>query len=322
MLRTALSENLMVATVIAKATYVITDHGRLELSARQRPVLLEPTKIEGVEFPPDGGYGKAGVDLLAVGSAFTPTGVAQQALVVALSVNDARFALAVIGDRHWRRRWPGWVVSDPQPFVEMPLTWARAYGGHARVAGGEVPYVDNPLGKGYVLEPATAEGVELPNIEDPAARIHSLTDQPRPVSFNPLPIGTSYAADALADVDEDGGGLTKEIYNLAIPAHRLPRYQPGAILGLHNLRPGAESRLHISLPATRLIAQVQLGARAHEFASEIDTILVLPNTRELVLTHRIVFRYDYLRGRPRVVRLRSSSFQQIATSAALEEACA
>ncbi|PRQ04061.1 hypothetical protein ENSA5_11090 [Enhygromyxa salina] len=72
MLRTILSEDLMVATIVAKATYAMTDAGRLELRGRQRPVALKPSSIDGVEFPPDAGYGKLGVDLLALATAFAP----------------------------------------------------------------------------------------------------------------------------------------------------------------------------------------------------------------------------------------------------------
>lgn len=307
-LRTTLSEAVMVATVVAKATYTMTDFGDLELCARQRGVLLEPTTIEGVEFPPDAGYGKRGVDLLAIGSAFAAGGPTRM-LMAGMSIDDAYFGLAVIGDRRWRRRWPGWGATDPEPFTEMPMSWQRAFGGHARVNGAELPCVDNRLGKGYVLDPAAAEGVELPNIESCPGLIRNVWDQPRPVSFCPLPIGTNYTADVLADVDADGRGVTTEIYNVAIPAHRLSRYPAGARLRLHNLAPNTGLPREFSLPATRVVAEVSVGAAHHEFVSEVDTILVIPARQELVLTHRIVFRYDYARGLPRVVRVRCTELE-------------
>ncbi|WP_181197409.1 DUF2169 domain-containing protein [Enhygromyxa salina] len=226
-----------------------------------------------------------------------------------MSIDDDYFGLAVIGDRQWQKRWPGWTASDPAPFVEMPITWARAFGGHAVVNGSEVPCVDNQLGRGYVLDPRAAEGVALPNIENPGELIQAIEDRPRPVSFCPLPLGTSYTADALAEVGVDGRGLTREIYNVAVPAHRLTCYPPGATLRLHNLTPEREAGREYSLPGTGVVAQVSLGAADHTFVGEIDTILVLPTQRELVLTHRVVFRYDYAREVPRVVRLRCSELE-------------
>jgi hypothetical protein len=75
--------------------------------------------------------------------------------------------------------------TAPQPFVEMPLSWDRAYGGrddHARAR--HVPdeidellgtddlyrYPRNDLGRGYTVSPdhAALSALRLPNVEDPA----------------------------------------------------------------------------------------------------------------------------------------------------------
>lgn len=300
--RTILSEDVMAATLVTKATYAMLDDGRLELTRKQQRVQLRQSEIDGVEFPPDAGYGKRGVDVLAVARGFAPSGTPARSIMAGLSINDTYLGVAVIGDRRWEKRWPGHIASDPAPFVEMPITWSRAYGGYARVKGSDVPCVDNMLGKGYVLEQDAAEGVALPNIESPAQLIRRPSDQPRPVSFCPLPLGTSYATAAVEDVDESGHGLTKEIYNVAIPGHRLARYEPGATLRLHNLTPGPCPEFR--LPAMNLVAEVSIGTARYEFCGQVDTILVVPGQRQLVLTHRIVFRYDYARGMARVVRLR------------------
>lgn len=300
--RTILSDALMVGTLVTKATYAIVDDGRLELHRKQQRVRLGPSKIGDVDMPSDAGYGKVGVDVLAVARAFAPNGTPARAIMAGLSIDENYFAVAVIGDRWWQKRWPGHIATEPVPFESMPITWSRAFGGYARVGDGEVPCADNMLGKGYVLDPSHAAGVELPNIEDPALLIREPTDHPRPVSLCPLPLGTSYMAEALEDVEEDGRGVTKEIYNVAIPAHRLPRYVPGAVLRFHNLTPRPYPAFQ--LPALNLIAEVSIGTAHYEFGGGVDTILVVPERRELVLTHRIVFRYDYARNMSRVVRLR------------------
>ncbi len=305
--RTVLSEQVMLATVVTKATYVTLDDGRVELANAQQPVLREPTKLGGVAFPADLGYGKLGVDVLALGSAFAPGGRPVHALMAGVSIAQRDLTVAVIGDRWWRRTWRGYAPSDPQPFVEMPLGWDRAYGGYAKVRGGELPNLDNLLGTGYVLDEAAAEGVKLPNVEDPAQLIRELGDRPRPVSFCPLPVGTSYTADALEGVDERGGGLTREIYNVAIPAHRLPDYPAGASVRLHNLTSGP--RPEFRLPAHGVVAEVAIGSARYEFFGEVDTLLLMPAEHTLALTHRVVFRYDYARGLPRAVRLRSTQLQ-------------
>lgn len=309
--RTIMSEDVMLGTIVAKATYAMLDDGGLELARKQQPVLVDMSKIAGVQFSPDLGYGKEGVDVLAVASAFAPHGSPTQALMAGMSIGDRYLGLAVIGDRRWQKRWSGYVASDPAPFVEMPIAWERAYGGYTTVRGAELPCTDNMLGKGYVLDKALAEGVELPNVEDPASLIREIDDRPRPVSFCPLPLGTSYTADALEDVHEDGEGLTPAIYNVAIPAHRLPHYPAGATLRLHNLTPTAGPEY--TLPTTGIVAEVTIGTKRYEFFGGIDTILVMPNQREIVLTHRLVFRYQYTRAVARVVRLRCTDAQAGAT---------
>ncbi len=307
--RTVLSEQTMVGTVVCKRTYAMGEDGQLRPAATRHGVTAKPWTIGEVEFPSDAGYGKLGVDLLVVGNAYAPGGRPLQAMMAGISVDDAYMGVAIFGDRRWVRRWSGFQTSDPEPFAKIALTWSHAFGGVAQNQGGAMPHADNPLGKGYVPNPADAEGVELPNIEDPAALIRTPRDQPKPVCLCPLPLGTSYSADLLDHVEAGGTGegLTTEIYNIAIPAHRLPRYTPGACLRLHNLASVPIPAQH--LPSTQLVAQVDIGSARYEFLGEVDTITVLPEERELILTHRVVFRYAYARRLPRVVRLRTSQTQ-------------
>ena len=318
LLRTILSDQLMVATLVAKVCYELGEDGRLIPAARHPKVLLEATEVDGVELPADAGYGKAGIDLLVIGSAHAPGGRPRRAMIAGVAIDEHEYGLAIIGDRRWERSWTGWSMSDPDPFVEMPMDWSRAYGGHARVQGGEVPCVDNPVGRGYILELDGAEGVALPNVEDPTALIRDIRDRPRPVSFHPLPMGTSYAADALAEARARGRNVSRAMFNSAIPTHRLPRYPAGAELRLCNLTPRPAPGY--VLPNTSMIAEVTIGGARRELQGEIDTILLRPARRELVLTHRIVFRYHYARERPRVVRVRCSELER--PGAAPQEAVA
>ena len=300
--RTVLDEATMVGTLVATATYAMLDDGRLVLARDQPPPRLEPTVVDGVTLPPDGGYGKRGVDVLAIGHAHAPGGGATEATMAGLSIAGRYLGIAVIGDRVWRRRWPSFVASDPEPFERMPLDWSRAFGGRARVRGTEVPLLDNPSGRGYVLDPAAAEGVALPNLESVDDRLRHPLDAPAPVAFAPLLPGNRYVRELVDRVDEDGRGLDRSLYNVALPEHRLPDYPGGAPLQLHALTPGPMRP--VALPTARVIAEVRLDGHPCEVPASVDTILVCPDRRTLSITHRAVFRYDYLRGRARVVRAR------------------
>jgi hypothetical protein len=54
------------------------------------------------------------------------------------------------------------------------------------------------------------------------------------------------------------------------------------------------------------VAEVSVAGKRYEFAGEVDTLCILPTRGELVITHRVLFRYEYVRGAARVVRLRAS----------------
>lgn len=300
--RTVLDEATMVGTLVARATYALRDDGGLVLTRAQPPPLLEPTVVDGVTLPPDGGYGKRGVDVLAIGHAYAPGGGTTAAAMAGLSVGDRYLGVAVIGDRVWRRRWPSVVASEPAPFERMPLDWSRAFGGRARLRGTEVPSLDNPEGRGYVLDVAAVDGVALPNLEAPDDRLRSPLQTPAPVAFAPLPPGNRYVREQLESVDEDGRGLDRAIYNVALPRHRLPRYPAGEPMQLHALTP-APTR-PVTLPTSAVVVEVRIDGHPCEVPGTVDTILVQPDRRELVLTHRAVFRYDYRRGRARVARVR------------------
>jgi uncharacterized protein YjbI with pentapeptide repeats len=74
---------------------------------------------------------KPAADLLLVGTCHAPGGEPVAECEVAFQVGEHRRVLRVSGDRDWVQRDGKWVASEPEPFVEMPLTWARAFGGEA-----------------------------------------------------------------------------------------------------------------------------------------------------------------------------------------------
>lgn len=102
--------------------------------------------------------------------------------------------------------------TDPTPFVEMPLTWVRAYGGHdALAAERHVPdaldalvgtdglfrYPRNDVGCGYTVsgDLAALVSIRLPNVEDPTdlltpARL-VLSD---PAAWVTAPLSAGFAA--------------------------------------------------------------------------------------------------------------------------------
>lgn len=135
-------------------------------------------------------------EVLIHGYAFAPQSKAAPALPVEFHVGPVSKALYVFGDRFWKRA--GGVVaviSDPQPFTVMPLSWARAFGG---------PGFDrNPMGKGFaaVRNEAGEEIWPLPNIENPQRLIAAPHDRPEPAGVAPLDYTWAQRAKKLGTYD-------------------------------------------------------------------------------------------------------------------------
>lgn len=142
---------------------------------------IQPRLLPGSEFWTT----KFASDVVVRGSAFAPYGKSVFSMQVSVRVGNRSKVIQV-----WGERMASWksggnpVFSQPEPFAEVPLTYANAYGGtDPRVPVSDKPlsememfrlqadhpglYPRNPFGKGYVVLPEAAEGVRLPMLEDP-----------------------------------------------------------------------------------------------------------------------------------------------------------
>jgi hypothetical protein len=175
---------------LVKYTYDIAD-GKLARGAIEplvhdiRDPETQPRWLPGCDFFPT----KERTDVAVRGHARAAGDVPVRTSTVRLAVADRVKEIKVFGDRtvDWPRR--GELrFSDPAPFVEVPMSWANAYGGwDPRVPIGKDPltvadvsrlefdhpgkYPRNPFGRGYIVVDQPCDAL-LPNLEDPA---HLLT---------------------------------------------------------------------------------------------------------------------------------------------------
>jgi uncharacterized protein YjbI with pentapeptide repeats len=128
----------------------------------------------------DGAMPKPKGEVLIWGRCFTLDAKPQVASQVGFRLGSITKSLNVFGDRFWERKGGVLVISEPRPFIEMPLAYSRAFGGTG--------FEQNPSGKGYapVQLPTGEQAHPLPNIEDPLHVIGSLSDRPSPAGFGPL----------------------------------------------------------------------------------------------------------------------------------------
>ena len=153
--------------VAIKGTFEVDASGRGELYEDQPDVRLAPEYRgedgeSSLRHIAELGHPRPGTDLLIEGAAHAPGGKARTSCPVGLRVGSLRKDMVVLGEREYRRNALGVVEpSDARPFLSMPVTYERAYGGFDK----EVPmmHAPNPVGRGFRARP----GDPAPNVLPP-----------------------------------------------------------------------------------------------------------------------------------------------------------
>jgi hypothetical protein len=144
-----------------------------------------------IQVPTDVALTKPGTDVLLQGSAHSPGARPVTAMEVRLAAGSVMKRVAVFGDRVWRSGLVMEKPTDPEPFTSMPLVWEKAFGG-TDLTSGEEPAVlaenRNPIGLGFRGKNGQKklDGLQLPNLEDPAHILSSSRDAPPPAGFGPV----------------------------------------------------------------------------------------------------------------------------------------
>lgn len=240
----------------------------------------------GAETPLDEMVAKSRGEFLVAGSAFAAGGAARKVVGVRVRVGDLEKKLTVIGDRQWG---PGG-ASDPLPFTEMPVTWARAYGGEG--------HAHNPVGRGLAPVRGPSGLVHaLPNVEQPDRLVRRPEDRPHPAGLGPIDITWQPRAGKAGTYDDhwlknDFPGLARDadwtIYNVAPPDQWLAGFFRGdeswLVEGMHPERAVMEGRL----PNAVIRCFVNRTARGAftEVPMRVDTVWLFPNQERLVVIYR------------------------------------
>ncbi len=287
-------------TWVAKATYAIGTNG-LTLAEPQREVRLtdeygaEPA-ASPLRLPSDAVVGKTATDILVIGHAH-PASKPAASCEVQLRVGESSHSLKVFGNRRWTIEHDTAVISDPEPFETIPLSYEYAYGGvDPRTRDADQPQSDprNPLGIGYLVwdestpadqgkhkldaqQLASIKDLPLPNIEAPDELITTPTDRPQPAGFGPLaPNWEPRLANAgtyddfpLLPTDFD-----RKFHNVAPAPLQVPDFLKGGEL-VQLVGANADGPLQFAVPTFALEARVKLmNSEPQTVELVLDTVLL------------------------------------------------
>ena len=286
---------------------------------------------------------KPSVDVVVIGKAYAPRGVATAQMTVSVRIGTTKKSIIVFGDRscEFREDKPP-LFTEPQPFTEMELRYERAYGGKDLKSVPDIPfyYARNFMGTGIVLKNLkdVVQGLALPNLEDPTDLLtpeRLILEEPERWPHQPLPQGFGWFSPtwyprccwagtypAYLDVET----VTQEERLGLLPAHhmalakqwKLPsfsaRFHNGASVGLmctelkndETLRLEGLSPngpLEFSLPGETPTIILDIGKGEQQLVAKLDTVSIRPDDLELDLIWRGVCVYEGYSWLPQMKRL-------------------
>jgi hypothetical protein len=158
--------------VAVRACFDIDLEGRQSPAPKQTQVQRAPAfsgdpLTSGLLSDSDFVLHKDGTDVLVEGRAYAPERRPTTHGCVRLKVHTIDKTLNVLGERFIYKGLTGLSMTTPEPFLEMPLTWERTYGGWDRKGNKEEWEPSNPVGKGFATDPLHLDETIAPNVEYP-----------------------------------------------------------------------------------------------------------------------------------------------------------
>ena len=230
--------------------------------------------------PLDAGMPKPSAEVLVAGDVCAPRNHPVRNLIVNLEFGPIQKRLVAFGRRWWFHGPDGPVMSAPEPFERVQLSWKNAFGGPGFTA--------NPAGKGVEARQLMSQRVpaELPQIETPTALILNIDHHPAPAGLGPraedAPARLAFAGTYdEAWLREGFPGHARDFdwryYNAACPDQQTDielngneRYR---LTGMHPDHAEIEGRL----PGFRARAFARQGESFTELPMRCDTVWFFPN---------------------------------------------
>jgi hypothetical protein len=296
-------ESLVVA---AKGTFLLPvsggDGGRL---AEEQTPLIDADVFSGepgfsapvyeCDYPPV----KPKCDVLLNGSAYAPGGRPTRRAAVSLRVGCMAKSFDVVGQRTWVGALLGVAASPPEPFVKIPISYDRAFGGIDAVHPDPARhryYELNHAGVGFHRETEREfiDGTPLPNTEEPGRPVVDPRGTYRPMAFGPIARAWQPRVKLAGTYDQHWldeifpflpPDFDERYYQAAPPEQQIEYPHGGEEVVLENLTPGG--RLEFNLPTVRVPVVFYLReGDTVEKEAVIDTIVLEPDLGRFLMTWR------------------------------------
>ncbi|MBF7729562.1 DUF2169 family type VI secretion system accessory protein [Pseudomonas sp. N040] len=260
----------------------------------------------------DHGLQKSRGSFAVHGSAYALSANQQQGMAVRASLGPLSKTLHVFPPRQWRKGLTGWSAESIGQTGTLPLDWQHAYGAK--------DYPDNPEGVGYIADPDKAEGLPLPQIEDPRRPLRAPGEKLLPASLLPLPPQSSERMAFLGTCDE----RWKKQRAPFLPLDTDPRWfdevaqdqctqgywagnEAWSVAGMHpqlaevsGRLPGLRPRLFVQRRALAEAPSLPKDQPAiepiEEARLELDTVWLFPDAERVLLLYRTTLRVTDIDG--------------------------
>lgn len=260
--------------------------------------------LSSVRYEADVALQKRFVDVIVNGSAHAPYGKRCRSITVELHVGDIHKKLKVTGDR--KGKWGLLSFSRPVPFSEMPIVYERAYGGSDFRSSNPKNHkvcLWNPVGVGYkgVISNDPTVITRIPNIGHTSFR--SWQARKDPPGFGIIGRGWKNRLKFAGTYDEKWLETQWPLlpldfdcrhYQCAPTDQQSRTIQGGEEVCLTNVTP--DGIWKFQLPKLNVPIWFLYEDRQVECMSKLDTVLIEPDHRRVLLSSRIAVPVE--RNRP------------------------
>jgi hypothetical protein len=295
--------------VVVKGTFLIPKNPQDEplLAPEQVPLVTADmfTGEPGFSAPvyeSDYAPRKPRCDVLLNGSAYAPSGRPVDRVTVSLRVHTMRKSFDVVGDRVWQASALSIGASAPKPFMKMPISYDRAFGGVDKAKGDPATwrfYPTNHVGVGWhdYLDTKFLDGTQLPNTEETGHPIRKANGTYRPMAFGPVgrawqprpTFAGTYDQNWIDNVCPFLPADFRDDYFQSAPADQQIDHPVGdEEVVLENLTPRGYTAF--KLPKVEMPIEFSpKGRERKEIAGIIDTLLIEPDLGRFIVVWRASF---------------------------------